>query len=60
MVDHEELIQVDKQRALSQGKRVNKEDSLTNGYHDGIIDLTHRQGLTGVSVKLPYGAFIQR
>jgi len=36
-----------------------KQKSLTNnGYHDGNIDMTHRQGLTGVPVKLPYGAFI--
>jgi len=46
MVDYEGLIQLDKKRALTV-LRINKEDSLTNGYYDQIIGLTHLRGLTG-------------
>ena len=57
MVDYDKLIQSISNELCP--NETGKQRRLTNnGYHDGDIDLTHRQGLTGISVKLPYGAFI--
>jgi hypothetical protein len=57
MVDYDKLIQSIRNELCPTNK--GKQRRLTNnGYHDGDMGLTRRQGLTGVSVKLPYGAFI--
>ena len=57
MVDYDKLIQ-SRSNELCPNITGKRRSLTNNGYYDGNIDLTHRQGLTGVPVKLPYGASI--
>ena len=57
MVDYKKPAEQERNEPCPNGN--GKQGGLTtNKLLLELIELNHRQGLTGVSVKLPYGAFI--